>query len=284
MKKTKILYIFCLALFVTSCGDASKESEGESTTVTEETTSEPSAAFLWMEKIGDVVWIDDERPNFNISFGKPVMQGDIVTGEYVENFPGGTTICKYETSKEGVLNMQLVKHIENDKEVNVKLANFVFKLEILDDGNKLVINHSDGRTISYTRSDSTSSVKETKAETNSMSSETKLWMDKVATTDWKNIMNYQMVKFSKPTVQGDVVKGEVEMHEESFIQFFRYEKSGSEMKCKLLGFKIKGKEEYTEKESSGDAFDFSFTTELQDNGNVLILKHSNGVTYTYKPL
>ncbi len=282
MKKT--LYILCFAFVVTSCGDASKGSEGESTTVTEGSASEPSAAFLWMEKIGDVVWIDDKRPNFNISFVKPVMQGDIVTGEYVENFPGGTTICKYETSSEGILNMQLVKHIENGKEVNVTLANFVFKLEILDDGNRLVINHSDGRTISYTRSDSTSSVKETTTETNSMSSETKLWMDKVATTDWKNIMNHQMVKFSKPTVQGDVVKGKVEMHEESFIQVFRYEKSGSEMKCKLIGYKLKGKEEFTEKESSGDEFDFSFTTELQDNGNTLTLKHSNGVTYTYKPL
>jgi len=281
MIKPKILYIICLALFLTSCGDASKDT---SSSTTEESAPEPSSAFLWMEKIGDVVWIDDKRPNFNITFSKPVMEGNIATGEYKENFPGGITYCKYESTEDGVLNLQLVKHIENGKEVNVKLANFVFKLEILDDGNKLVINHSDGRTISYTRSDSTSSVNETKTETHSMSSETKLWMDKVATTDWKNIMNPQLVKFSKPTVEGNVVKGEVEMHEESFIQVFRYEKSGSEMKCKLIGYKLKGKDEYTEKESSGDDFDFSFTTELQDNGNTLILKHSNGVTYTYKPL
>lgn len=282
MKKTKILYIFCLALFLTSCGDASKDT---SSSTTEESASGPSSAFLWMEKIGDVVWVNDERPNFNITFSKPVMEGNIATGEYKENFPGGTTYCKYESTEDGVLNMQLSKHIENDKEVNVKLANFVFKLDIVDNGNKLVLNHSDGRTSNYTRSSSKSSVNETKSETNSMSSETKLWMDKVASTDWKNIMNYQMVKFSKPTVHGDIVKGEVEMHEESFIQYYRYEKiPGGEMKCKLLGFKIKGKDEFNENESSGDEFDFSFSTELQDNGNILILKHANGATYTYKPL
>lgn len=272
--KKKIIFIVCLAFAVTSCGDSSKENG---------TTSEASAEQLWMDKIADVVWTEIERPNHSIKFSKPVMEGDIVAGEYVETFPGGSTICKYESSSEGVLNMQVVKNIEGGKENEASGGKFVFELELLDGGNTLVLNLANGRALRYSRSkDNNASVKETTTETGTNNNGSKnLWLDKIA-GDWKNVENGHPLNFGKPSQQGDMITGEMELNENSFIQVFKYNRSADGlMKCKLIRFKMQGDANYTD-EDTGKEFDFTFNSDLTDNGNSLSLKHSNGKTYTYK--
>lgn len=271
--KKKFIFIVCLAFALTSCGDSSKENG---------THTEASAEQQWMERIADVVWTEIERPDYNIKFSKPIMEGDIVTGEYVETFPGGSTLCKYEVASEGALKMQIVKNIEGGKEEQVNSAPFDFKIDLLDDGNTLVLNLANGRKLRYSRSkDNNASVKETTTETGTNNSPKNLWLDKIA-GDWKNVENGHTVNFGKPSQQGDIITGEMELNESSFIQVFKYNRSADGlMKCKLIRFKMQGDANYTD-EDTGKEFDFTFNSDLTDNGNSLTLKHSNGKTYTYK--
>src|SRR5690606_25107450 len=133
---------------------------------------------------------------------------------------------------------------------------FVFKLELLDGGNTLVLSPADGRTLRYSRSkDNNASVKETTTETGSNIGTKNLWLDKIA-GDWKNVENGHPVKFGKPSQQGDMITGEMELNENSFIQVFKYDRAADGlMKCKLIRFKMQGDADYTD-EDTGKEFDF----------------------------
>ncbi|SMC62882.1 hypothetical protein [Moheibacter sediminis] len=276
----KTLYLVCLALAILSCKDTSDKSED--VTTNPESLNADAAEQLWMDKIADVDWMENDKPGHKIRVGKPTIQNGIATGEFQESYSGMLNVCKYESPSEGILNMQIIKTIR-DGVAEKRTGEFIFKYNLLDNGNTLVLNHSDGRTLHYTRSQNSNPVKETAIESGSNNSKNQLWMDKIATDDWKNVMNHQIVRFGKPTQHGDIIKGEVEMHEESFTQVFKYERvPDGEIKCKLIRFKIKGDQDFTEENSSGKEFDFSFKTELLDDGNTLVLNHSNGNTYRYK--
>jgi|GEM_PF-3629320 len=283
----KTLYIICLAFAVISCGDKPKESgdtnqetqNNDSLSIAEGVNPEASAELRWMEKIADVDWIENGEPDHKLIFRKPTSQSGSLKGDLEEHFPGLVNFGKYDSNSEGVLNIQLLKTIrEGVEEQRSSTANL--KLSLADE-NTLVINYPDGRTLSYKRSQKSNSPKETKTGSTPEPNNATLWMNKIE-GDWKNIMNAQIVRFNKPLQQGETIKGEVEMHEESFIQVFRYERTADgQMKCKLLRFKITGDESYTE-ENTGKESDASFKTELLDEGNTLVLHHSNGTTYTYK--
>lgn len=268
----KTLYLICLILAFLSCKNASHND----TSSTTETNQETSTEQRWMEKIAGADWIDTSAPDHKLVFGKPTIQSSVVTGSLEEHFPGLVNVCKYECISEGNINIHLLKTIRDGVEEQ-RSNQSSLKLQLADE-NTLNIHYPDGRTITYKRSQNNALKKEAVTENSSEN----LWMNKIQ-GDWKNVMNHQRVKFNKPAQQGDIIKGEVEMHEESFIQVFRYERTADgQMKCKLLRFKITGDKDYTEENGSGNGFDVSFKTELLDDGNNLVLHHSNGTKYTYK--
>jgi len=280
----KALYIICLALVVISCNNSSEKS-GETNnadTAINKTTTEAPAAQSWMDKIAGAAWIDNSDQQHKLLFGKPTTQGGIVKGEFEEHFYRFVNLCRYERVSDGVLNIHLLKTINNGvEELRTGITNL--KLQLTDGDNTLVINYPDGRVLKYTRSKSSNTTPEVKAATATSpeESQARLWMEKIATGDWKNVMNAQKLVFNKPVQEGNIIKGEIEMHEESFVQVYRYERvSAAEMKCKLIRYKIKGDKDFTE-ENKGKEFDVIFKTELLDNGNTLVLTHSNGKAYRY---
>lgn len=290
MKKT--IYIVCLALAFTSCEDTSNKTDDvtqenketlntDAASATENPNTEASAPN-WMDKIADVDWIDNTASDHKLIFSKPTSKDGNITGELEEHFPGLVIICRYESNSEGALNIHLLKTIRDGvEELGSKTSSL--KLQLIDEDNTLVINSPDGRKVSYKRSQNKNSQKETTTETASNNSTDKLWMDKIAAGDWKNVMNNQIVRFNKPTLQGDIIKGEMELNESGYAQVFRYERvADGTMKCNLIRFKMPGDEAFTEESGSGNGYDVTFKTELNDNGNTLILRHSNGNTYTYK--
>ncbi len=283
MKAT--IYIICLAFAAVSCNDSSKKSGEANNTDTSinKTTTEAPVQPTWMDKIGNAAWIDNSAADHKLVIGKPTTEGGIIKGEFKEHFPGLVNICRYEGVSEGVLNVHLLKTIHDG--VETQRAGIInLKLQLTDGDNTLVVNYPDGRTLRYTRSKNSNATQEVKAGTDNSpeANQARLWMDKITAGDWKNVMNAQKVVFNKPVQEGNIIKGEIELHEESFVQVFRYERvSAAEMKCKLTRFKVKGDKAFTEENKGGKEYDVIFKTELLDNGNTLVLTHANGKADRY---
>ncbi len=122
----------------------------ESTPQTEEeikAEEEKVQTQLWMDNIADVIW---ENSNWTVRFDKPVQEGDIITGEMIEN---KYIIYKYERISDGEVKCKSIFYLDgNGNRIKYDGSEFTLKMELQDDGNTLIFYHSDGRVLRFTRS------------------------------------------------------------------------------------------------------------------------------------
>lgn len=191
----KTFYIICIAFAIISCDNITNKNENLNE------ADFPIAGTWYVNDNGEAY--TDNTLNFSeYTFGEPDQSGGKKLGKLrLVSFKGEEREGEYEIIDKNVLVIYLLN--END---------FTFTYTYFPDDKKLEMNYA-GQERTLVREKPL-----TEAEI-----QDQLWMDKIADVDWVN--NTLKMRFDKPTREGSVIKGNVDIYHFGEIFHCKYERS-----------------------------------------------------------